>query len=77
MHKLYCIVLYLYIYIAVLAVHTNQKRLQCERRGEKTAVLSEQKRGTNAHQLIKWIAWKEGVDSKAQGQCLQRPVSEP
>ena len=23
----YCIVLYLYIYIALLAVHTNQKRL--------------------------------------------------
>ena len=27
----YCIVLYLYIYIARLAVHTNQKRFQCER----------------------------------------------
>src|SRR6218665_1413621 len=26
---LYCIVLYLYIYIALLAVHTNQKRFQC------------------------------------------------
>src|SRR6218665_2514902 len=25
---LYCIVLYLYIYIALLAVHTNQKRFQ-------------------------------------------------
>ena len=26
-----CIVLYLYIYIALLAVRTNQKRFQCER----------------------------------------------
>ena len=26
-----CIVLYSYIYIALLAVHTNQKRFQCER----------------------------------------------
>ena len=29
------IVLYLYIYIALLAVHTNQKRFQCERPREK------------------------------------------
>src|SRR6218665_1128372 len=35
---LYCIVLYLYIYIALLAVHTNQKRFQCERPREKGAV---------------------------------------
>jgi len=39
----YCIVLYLYIYIAPLAVHTNQKRFQCQRPREKTAVLREQK----------------------------------
>src|SRR6218665_870291 len=32
---LYCIVLHLYIYIALLAVHTNQKRFQCERPREK------------------------------------------
>src|SRR6218665_1964802 len=38
---LYCIVLCLYIYIALLAVHTNQKRFQCERPREKRAVLSE------------------------------------
>src|SRR6218665_561677 len=37
------IVLYLYIYIALLAVHTNQKRFQCERPREKRAVLREQK----------------------------------
>src|SRR6218665_134073 len=34
----YCIVLYLYIYRALLAVHTNQKRFQCERPREKRAV---------------------------------------
>ena len=28
---LYCIVLYLYIYIALLEVDTSQKRFQCER----------------------------------------------
>jgi len=33
-----CMVLYLYIYIALLAVHTNQKRFQCERPREKRAV---------------------------------------
>src|SRR6218665_1806009 len=40
---LYCIVLYLYIYIALLAVHTNQKHFQCERPREKRAVLRERK----------------------------------
>src|SRR6218665_2365474 len=40
---LYCIVLYLYIYIALLEVHTNQKRFQCERPREKRAVLRERK----------------------------------
>jgi len=33
-----CIVLYLYIYIALLTVHTNQKRFQCERPREKRGV---------------------------------------
>ena len=42
-HTLYCIVLYLFIYIALLAVHTNQKRFQCERPREKRAVLRERK----------------------------------
>src|SRR6218665_2418640 len=36
-------VLYLYIYIALLAVHTNQKRFQCKRPREKRAVLRERK----------------------------------
>src|SRR6218665_3597138 len=33
-----CIVLYIYIYIGLLEVHTNQKRFQCERLREKRAV---------------------------------------
>src|SRR6218665_1875341 len=40
---MYCIVLYLYIYIALLAVHTNQKRFQCKRPREKRVVLRERK----------------------------------
>ena len=35
-----CIVLYLYIYIVLLAVHTNQKRFQCERHREKPGIKS-------------------------------------
>jgi len=37
----YCMVVYLYIYIALHAVHTNQKRFQCKRPREKRAVLRE------------------------------------
>src|SRR6218665_1136561 len=40
---LYCIVLHLYIYIALLAVHTNQKRFQCKTPSEKRAVLRERR----------------------------------
>src|SRR6218665_1026345 len=40
---LYSTVLYLYIYIALLAVHTNQKCFQCERPRKKRAVLKERK----------------------------------
>src|SRR6218665_2396905 len=39
------IVLYFYIYIVLLAVHTNQKRFQCKIPREKKAVLRE-RRGT-------------------------------
>src|SRR6218665_4040170 len=39
----YCMVVYLYIYIALHAVHTNQKRFQCKRPREKSAVLRERK----------------------------------
>src|SRR6218665_1266412 len=38
MERYYCIVLYLCIYTMLLAVHTNQKRFQCERSREKRAV---------------------------------------
>src|SRR6218665_1672246 len=40
---LYCIVLYLYIYIVLLAVYANQQRFQCEVPREKRAVLRERK----------------------------------
>src|SRR6218665_557478 len=39
----YCIVLFLYIFIALLTVHTNQKHFQCKRPSEKRAVLRERK----------------------------------
>ena len=45
---LYCIALYLYIYMALLAVLTNQKRFQCERPREKRAVLRERKEATGS-----------------------------
>ena len=38
-----CIVLYPYIYIALLAKHTNQKRVQCVRPRDKSAVWRERK----------------------------------
>ena len=63
---MYCIYT-VYIYIALLAVHTNQKLFQCERPREKRAVLIERKRHL-ANQLIKWIVSEEGVGFKAKGQ---------
>src|SRR5688572_7511726 len=38
-----CLVLYLSIYIAPLAVHTNQRRSQCERPREKKEVFRQRK----------------------------------
>ena len=38
--SIYCIVLHLYIYTAPLAVHTNQKRFQCERPKEKSTYIT-------------------------------------
>jgi len=51
--QMYCIVLYLYIYIALLTVHTNQKHFQCERPIEKRVVLRERKEalGLPAHKV--------------------------
>src|SRR6218665_2271330 len=62
------IVLYLYIYITFLEVHTNQKRFQCERPREKRTVLREQKEalGSQVSKVDRvegrsWFAQKEGV----------------
>src|SRR6218665_3216933 len=59
------IVLYLCIYIALLAVHTNQKRFQkfqCERPREKRAVLREQKEavGSPVNNVIRMTAHFDG-----------------
>ena len=40
MHLLYCIYTF---YVVLFAMHTNQKRFQCERPREKRAVLRERK----------------------------------
>ena len=37
--NIHCIVLYLYIHKALLAVHTNQKRFQCKRSREERYIL--------------------------------------
>ena len=76
----YCIVLYcIYtFYIALLTVHTNQKRFQCEwpRVNHILHCIERTKRGTLAHQLIRSV-WKEFAGSKVQSQWLLRLVSEP
>jgi len=58
---LYCIVS-IHLYVALPAVHTNQKRFQCERPKEKRAVLRERKeaRGTSCtepHRINIYIQW--------------------
>src|SRR6218665_1121946 len=62
---LYCIVLYLYIYIALLAVHTNQKRFQCKRPREKKAVLRERKEAlgspVNKADRVEGRSWFQSV----------------
>src|SRR6218665_3475692 len=52
----YCMVVYLYIYIALHAVHINQKRFQCKRPREKIAVLRERKEVLGSPVIVKWIA---------------------
>src|SRR6218665_317392 len=59
----WCIVLYLYIYIPLLAVHTNQKRFQCERPREKRTVCLERE----------WCVLGSGVSCKG-GVCLMSRV---
>jgi len=48
--------LYIYIYIALLAVHTNQKRCQCERPREKKAVLRERKEALGSPVNKDWLS---------------------
>jgi len=61
MFVLYCIVLYLSIYIAPLAVHTNQRRSQCERPTEKIEVLRQRKEAlgapVNKQERVKEGSW--------------------
>src|ERR1043165_5899834 len=61
MEKLYCIVLYLSIYIAPLAVHTNQRRSQCERPREKKEVFRQRKEALgppfNKQERVKGGSW--------------------
>jgi len=60
-------VLYLYIYIALLAAYANQKHLQCERPKDKRTVLRERKEALGS-QVNEVIVSKEGVGSEVQGQ---------
>src|SRR5688572_26766820 len=58
---LYCIVLYISIYITPLAVHTNQRRSQCERPREKKEVLRQPKEAfgqpVNKEERIEGGSW--------------------
>ena len=65
---LYCIVLYLYIYMALLTVHTNQKCFQCERPREKRAVLREWKEALGNVAYIRLFTTKaEKIHKKKLG----------
>jgi len=55
MYVSYSIILYLYIYIALLAVHTNQKRFHGSRDPERREQSWGNEKRHLAHQLIKWI----------------------
>ena len=69
-----CIVLYLYIYIALLTVHTNQKRFQCERSREKRAVLRERKEAlgspVNKLDLIEGRNWFQSEGPMIAKACV-------
>ena len=70
---LYCIALYLYIYIALLAVHTNQKRCQCDRPREKRAVLRERTEAlgspVNTVDRIKGGSWFQSAALRRANDC--------
>ena len=60
--------MYLYIYMAPLEVHTNQKRFQCERPRQKRAALEEQKEalGSPANKVdcVKGGSWFQNVNDQ-------------
>src|SRR5688572_9534278 len=72
---LYCIVLYLSIYIAPLAVHTNQRRSQCERHREKKEVFRQRKEAlgppVNKQERVKGGSWFQSAGPmKAKARVL-------
>src|SRR6218665_4033990 len=81
---LYCIVLYLYIYIALLAVHTNQKRFQCERPREKRAVLRVRKEALGSpvnkvdrEERRSWFQSEGRRANDCKGSCLSHRSPRP
>src|SRR6218665_1846830 len=72
----YCIVFYPYIYIAPLAVHTNEKRFQCERPREKSAVLRERKEvhvlgsPVNKVDRVEGMSWFQGEGPMTAKACV-------
>src|SRR6218665_1795669 len=64
----YCRVVYLYIYIALHAVHTNQKHFQCKRPREKRAVLRERKEALGSP--VSKVDRVEGVGSRKRKQLV-------
>ena len=64
------IVFYLYIYIELLAVHTNQKRFQCESPREKRTILRERKEGFSSS-----VNKEEGVEEGSWFQSAERMIA--
>src|SRR6218665_2933541 len=69
---LYCIVLYLYIYIVLLAVRINKKRFQCERPREKRAVLREQREAPGSPIINKVDRVEGGSWFQSAGQTIAK-----
>src|SRR5688572_4801887 len=71
---LYCIVLYLSIYIASLAVHTNQRRSQCERPKEKKEVFRQRKEAlgppVNKQERVKGGSWFHSAGPMKAKACI-------
>ena len=71
-----CIVLYMYIYIALLTVHTNQKHAQFERPREKRTVLRERKEALGST-VSKMDRVEGGSRFQSAGPMLAKACSEP